>query len=121
MYKETITGYGTIDDTGLKKVLYIKEGARIVLIVDINTSNYLVNGSFGTFAKIVTENNSVDHIIINFDDKMGGVKQRSDHPVQSAPYAEEKDMPLFRHNCLYNITGAKGKNIMQRLTFFSFH
>ena len=64
--------------------------------------------------------NVVDHLIINFDDKMAGMKQRSDHSIQSAPYAEEYGTPLFRHNCLYNITGSKGKKHHAKANVFQF-
>ena len=119
-YEPPITAYGTIADTGLKKILHIKEGARIVLIVNINTSDCLVNGSFGTILKIVTEKHKVDHLIIQFDSKMAGVKQREDHPVQSAPYKTENGTPLFRHNCPYNVTGATGKKHHARANILQF-
>ena len=119
-YKPTLTPYGTIDDTGLKKVLRIKEGARVVLIININTQDSLVNGSFGKILKIVEEKKKVDHLIIKFDNNQSGAKQREEHPIQSQPYASENGTPLFRHNCPYNITGKKGKKHEARANVLQF-
>ena len=119
-YKPTITSYGTIDDTGLKRVLRIKEGARIVLIININTQDSLVNGSFGKILKIVEDKQKVDHLIIKFDKTDSGTNQREDHPIQSRPYASENGTPLFRHNCSYNITGHKGKKHQARANILQF-
>ena len=119
-YKPTITSYGTIDDTGLKRVLRIKEGARVVLIININTQDSLVNGSFGKILKIVEDKQKVDHLIIKFDKMDSGTKQREDHPIQSRPYASENGTPLFRHNCSYNITGHKGKKHQARANILQF-
>ena len=113
-YEAPITAYGTIADTGLKKVLKIKEGARIVLIININTSDCLVNGSFGTILKIITKEHKVDHLIIKFDNILAGAKQRTDHPIHSSPYASENGTPLFRHNIPYNIPSSKGKKHQAR-------
>ena len=71
-----MTKHLTIEDTGLKKILKVKEGARVVLINNINTSDSLVNGSFGTLIKIVPAECKVDHMIIQFDSKLAGIKQR---------------------------------------------
>ena len=48
------------------------------------------------------------------------MKQRSDHPVQSSPYAADNGTPLFRHNCMYNITGSKGKKHHAKANVFQF-
>ena len=104
----------------MKKVLHIKEGARIVLIVNVNTSDCLVNGSFGTLIKIITKEHKVDHLIIQFDNKLSGVKQRADHPIQSGQYIDENGTPLFRHNCTYNITSSKGRKHQAKANIFQF-
>ena len=79
------------------------------MIVNINTIDCLVNGCFGTILKIVTKKYKVDYLIIQFDSKLAGAKQRADHPLQSSPYVSENGTPLFRQNCPYNITGPKGR------------
>ena len=119
-YEPSITAYGTIADTGLKKILKIKEGARTVLLVNINTSDCLVNGSFGTIIKIVSKQYKVDHLIIKFDSNLAGVKQRSDHPIQSGPYISENGTPLFRHNIPYNIPSSKGTKHQARASVLQF-
>ena len=94
----------------MKKILHIKEGARIVLIVNINTSDCLVNRSFGKIIKIIGEKQKIDHLIIKFDNELAGVQHRRDNAIEAGPYASENGTPLRRHNCLYNIPGSKGRN-----------
>ena len=47
-YKPTITSHGTVDDTNLSQVLNLKNGARVMLVLNVNTIDSLVNGSLGT-------------------------------------------------------------------------
>ena len=119
-YNYTTTSHGTIDDTGLKKVLEVKEGARVVLVNNINTSDSLVNGSFGTLIKIVPEKCKANHMIIKFDNTLAGAKQRADHPIQSRHYESVNGTPLFRHNCPYNISGSKQKKHQARANVLQF-
>ena len=84
--------------------MQVKEGARVVLINNINTSDCLVNGSFGTLIKIVPEKCKADHMIIQFDNSLAGAKQREDHPIQSRHYEKINGTPLNDLNstkCLF--------------------
>lgn len=119
-YEPTITSYGTIDDTGLKKELLIKEGARIMLIVNLNQKDYLVNGSFGTILKIVMKNSEVDHLIIQFDHPMTGIKQREDHPTQSHGYESQNGTPIFKQHIDYNICGSRGRKHQAKASILQF-
>ena len=65
--------YGTVDDTNLCEVLKIKVGARVMLVLNVDTADGLVNGSLGIISDIVTENNgNVKCIIVKFDSDKAG-------------------------------------------------
>ena len=70
--------------------------------------------------EIIAQKHKVDHLIIKFDSMLAGVKQRKDHPVEAGPFTSENGTPLFRHNCLYNITGSKGRKHQARANVFQF-
>jgi hypothetical protein len=53
-YKPTISTYGTMDDINLCNVLKIKKGARVMIVLNIDTADSLVNGSMGIVLDIVT-------------------------------------------------------------------
>ena len=66
-YKPTITTHGTVDDTNLSQILSIKNGARVMLVLNVNTLDSLVNGSLGIIEDIITENDGkVKSLIIFF-------------------------------------------------------
>ena len=108
-YKFTIKEDGCIDDTPFLNNLKIKEGARIMVTLNVNTTDGLVNGSFGTIIKVVLSNGQVNHLIVKFDNPKFGAKQRSSHPVQAGPYKSVNGTPLFKQNLRYRPPKAGGK------------
>ena len=100
---------GTIDDTPYMKYLKIKVGARIMVVMNINTTDKLVNGSFGTIEDIVTVNGRVDHLIIRLDNPNAGRKQRADHAIHAEPYKEVNGTPMYKHVLEYNPPAQSGR------------
>ena len=75
-YKPTITAHGTVDDTNLAQTLKLKIGARVMVVLNINTSDSLVNGSLGVIIDIITgSENTVKCIVIKFDIEKAGEEQ----------------------------------------------
>ena len=71
---------GFIFDSPFLDVLHIKEGARVMLTVNISLHDGLTNGSTGTVSRInKNQNGNVDYILVKFDDEKSGRKKRNDH------------------------------------------
>ena len=75
-FKPKYTKHGTFEKTQFKEILSLKKGARVMLISNIDVLDGLVNGSLGHIVAIEEKNGIVEYIIIAFDDKESGVRQR---------------------------------------------
>ena len=104
-YKPCITGHGTVDDTNLSQTLKIKIGARVMIVMNVNTSDSLVNGSLGVIIDIITDTEEkVKCIIIKFDSDKAGAEQRRKFAHISNKYKDQNGTPIFRKNIKYNHT-----------------
>ena len=104
----SITNHGTVDDTNLYQTLNIKIGARVMLVLNVNTTDSLVNGSIGIVLDIIKNNEGkVTCIIIKFDSDKSGAEQRR-HPI-AVKYKEENGTPIFRQKIKYHLGGAGKK------------
>ena len=99
-YKPKISNHGTVDDTNLSQNLKIKIGARVMVVMNISTSESLVNGSLGTIIDIVTKTKKnveqVNCLAIKFYSEKAGIEQRRKHPRIADQYQEAKGTPIFR-------------------------
>ena len=105
--------HGTVGDTNMMEYLKIKVGARVMMIVNVDTSDKLVNGTLGTIIDIVKHENSEDVkcVIISYDNSEAGRKQREKHPHLAAKYKSSNGTPLFKHNVNYEMPSkSKGKS-----------
>ena len=103
------TPYGTIGDSQFMRVLRLKIGARVVVIININTPDGLVNGAMGTV--IGFERNmkhQVECIMVAFDSSDCGEIQRAKYPKISSKYKGSKGTPIFPYELEYQI--GKKKN-----------
>ena len=119
-YKPTISKHGTIDDTGLFAKLKIKIGARVMLVLNIDTSDSLVNGSLGVIVDIITEaDGKVKCIIVKFDNKKMGAKRRDTYLDIAERYKDVRGTPIFRKDIKYHL-GSGEKVHAARGTVFQF-
>ena len=89
-YKPKITPYGTIDDTNLSQVLDIKVGARSMVVLNVDTSDSLVNGSLGKVLDIISrDDGTVKCIIVKFDSEKAGLKCQEQNPQYAEKYKDE--------------------------------
>ena len=120
-YKPSITSYGTVDDTNLSQTLQIKNGARIMVVLNVNTTDSLVNGSIGVIEDIVTEvDGKVKCVIIKFDSEKAGVEQRKQYAHIADRYEEENGTPIFRQKIKYHLNGSGKKTHAATATVFQF-
>ena len=78
-YKPQVNEWGLIDQTNFSMNLQLKVGARILVIFNINISDNLVNGAFGTVIDILfTNKGEVESIIVSFDSPETGIEQRKE-------------------------------------------
>ena len=85
---------GTIDSSPLLKNLEIKIGSRVMITLNVSVSDSIVNGSLGTVADIVMEENDptkVKCLGIEFDNDRSGADQRKQYP-----HLVKKGTPLHR-------------------------
>ena len=119
-YKPTIQKHGVIDDTGLFAVLKIKIGARVMVVLNIDTSDSLVNGSLGVIVDIITETDGkVKCIIVKFDNEKTGAMRRERYLDIGEKYKEERGTPIFRKDVKYHL-GSGEKKHAARATVFQF-
>lgn len=103
-YKPQIQKHGVVAQTPLQHKLQIKVGARIMLVVNVNTFDGLVNGAMGSVVDIVMYPNYSKHvkcIIIAFDRPDVGKAQREKHPQYSEKYSSVNGTPIFIHDFRY--------------------
>ena len=111
-YKPTISKHGTVDDTNLCQNLRIKVGARVMVVMNVNTMDSLVNGMIGVVLDIITDetNGKVKCIIVKFDVEKAGADQRKQYSHIADKYKEDNGTPIFRQKVRYHLTGA-GKKV----------
>ena len=80
-----------------------------MMIYNVNTLDGLVNGSLGNVVGIEYKDESVEFIIVSFDDQGSGVKQREKYPGLSAKYKHQNGTPIKRHKLEYEMTSKSGK------------
>ena len=114
-----VTAGGTIEDTGFLNKLEVKEGARIMLIHNVNTNDGLTNGAQGTLEKILCDDSKVRYILIKFDNKRVGRHQRQKFKFLSSRYNLSEATPIERVSFSYTL-GDTSKNHAARATVLQF-
>ena len=120
-YKPKISSHGTIDDTNLSQTLNIKIGARVMIVLNVNTSDSLVNGSLGTILDVIAEEDgTVKCIIVKFDSDKVGAQQRKQHHHIADKYKDKNGTPIFRKKITYHLNGAGKKVHAATATVYQF-
>ena len=114
-----VTAGGTIEETGFLDKLEVKEGARIMLIYNVNTSDGLTNGAQGTVAKILWDGSKVRYILITFDNKKVGRLQRQKFKFLNSKCNLTDATPIERVSFSYTL-GDTSKNHAARATVLQF-
>lgn len=122
-YIPHVTKHGTIDNTQMMNELLLKVGARVKLVSNINITDQLVNGAFGTIVRI--ENNQggeEEFIMVEFDDESCGEQQRQKfHRVSSkTKYQNKRATPIPRHELEHVPRTFKGLNSSIRCKIIQF-
>ena len=99
---------GTVEETAFLQTLRLKEGARIMLIHNINTIDGLTNGAQGTVVKILSKENRTHYILIKFDNVMIGMEQRRKFCHLLPSIAKRTDLtPIERYSLSYTLGDIK--------------
>ena len=107
-FKPATTEHGTIGKSQFQKNLKIKIGARVMMIFNIDTIDGMVNGELGHIIGIEQREGHVEYIIVEFDDKECGSRQRQKYPGLSAKYATKNGTPIARQEFDYQFVSNKG-------------
>ena len=110
---------GTIEDTAFLNQIHIREGARVMIIHNINTSDGLTNGAQGSLVKILTEDKKVRYLMIKFDNEKIGREQRIKFKFLSSKCNLDDLVPIERVNFSYTL-GNVAKNHAARASFLQF-
>ena len=94
---------------GLETVLLLSVNARVMMTVNVDTSDGLVNGVMGEVMAILKNDRNVVHtVLVKFDDiKVGKIAKRSSKYKQNYPGC----VPVQRHKGQYQKLNKKGAQI----------
>ena len=112
---------GTIDSTNMVDCLRLKIGARVKLVININTMDGLVNGAFGTV--LAFEKNlqgEIFAIIVQFDQESVGKEQRLSKRHLSEKYKANNGTPILKHTLEYLKTSKSGHQSGNRAKVIQF-
>ena len=80
---------GAIASTSFLDELYLKIGAKVMLIHNINTTDALTNGQLGRLVDMIkTKSGDIDKLIIKLKNKAAGKQNRQKHPGLTARYPD---------------------------------
>ena len=85
---------------GLVGVLRLAVGAKVILVINIDVSDGLVNGSLGTVSGIITTGSQVTTILVKFNsDRVGVAAIQKSHYRQDYP----DSVSITRHEAMFRI------------------
>jgi hypothetical protein len=120
-YQAQTKSHGTIDDSNFMKILTIKVGARIMLVINVNTCDDLVNGTFGSVMAVIQKTPGiVDCIIVQFDNEIAGNDHKKKYPVLSKQYQYCNGTPIYRHSLEYITSSSRGNTHTGRAKIHQF-
>ena len=98
---------GTVGKTGFMDKLVIKEGAKIVMIWNVKTTDSLTNGQTGNVMAIVKNNKGeVEYLVVKFNQERAGQQKRNEDKQLAAKYPG--GTKVERYNLTYTLSGRAG-------------
>ena len=97
---------GKVRNTPLTNVLYLKKGARVILIQNIDVTDSLNNGAKGTVVDFLKPSDAVTHVIVEFDNKDAGQKLGQSQ-TDTFLCLYERGVPISKLNFTYSINKRK--------------
>ena len=92
-----------------------------MIVLNINTSDSLVNGSLGTVIDIISrDDGKVSWIIIKFDNERAGIEQRRNHLEIADRYKDRNGTPILRQRIRYFLTTSRGRPHARQATVYQF-
>ena len=79
---------GTVGSTPLLKNLYLKKGAKVILIQNLDVCDGLANGAKGTVLDFVKSDGVVTQVIVEFENKEAGKMARENHVQRKIMHSE---------------------------------
>ena len=121
-YKLMTTPHGTIEDTPLRKDLYLKKGARVMLTFNVSITDSLINGAVGTIIGFLFgANSSIKAIIVKFDDDWTGMEQRQKYAKYlTDEWKAQNGTPIFRMEHEYELVSRGGHGQTSRAKLLQF-
>ena len=95
--KPLIKDDGRLEDLGVMDILQMKVGARVVMVVNVDTIDDLVNGATGTIVGIEYDSkNVVECVIVSFDKEGTGEIHKMRNPKYANKYKHVNGVPISR-------------------------
>ena len=99
----------------------IKTGARVMITLNVNTSDSIVNGSLGVVEDVITDKDeNARSIIVQFDNSKSGVKQREKYGHIADKYKQKNGTPIFKSKIRYHLSGSRKRAHATTATVFQF-
>ena len=99
------------DTGGMVRELRLAVSAKVMLTVNVDVSDWLVNGARGTVQEIIKRGNDVTFILVKFDHPRVGAKAiaRSQYRTQ-----HPEAVPISRHEAVFHIGKNKAAEVSRR-------
>ena len=114
---------GTIENTFFMNKLYVKIGARVMLIHNIDVADHLTNGTIGEILSFMRkENGQLKTINVEFRDEKSGDMARQRNPEIQQLHPENRPTPIGRieHQYSKSKKGSKSINPSSKAKIYQF-
>ena len=95
---------GKVKNTSLLNKLYLKKGCNIVLTYNVDVCDGLSNGAKGTVLDFIRDENTITHVVVQFENKDAGKALRESFKDKNILNAYENGTPISRISFSYNLS-----------------